>query len=80
MQTMLEITYFLASLPNQEKPFALLIEEPTGKAFPTEVGIAVSGTYHTTLIHTYFKSKREEMNYCSLPHSQKRQIVFYANF
>ena len=43
LKSLLEITYFLSSLPYPFKPFGLMMEEPTGSAFPTEVANMVSG-------------------------------------
>ena len=37
-ERVLAVTQFLASLPEDKRPFGLIYEEPTGKCFPEEVG------------------------------------------
>ena len=50
-ETIMKVVYFLSTLPSNERPFALIFEEPTGNVMPSTLGIWTSS--NVSLFHTY---------------------------
>ena len=55
-ETVMKVVYFLGLLPPNERPFALMFEEPTGNIMPSTLGIwSSSKTFFILSIAKYSK-------------------------